>query len=54
MDMVTTRFQTMCMVLTWDSWQYAQGRCVAVQVVTFDPAGVTGHKNHKGCHDSVR
>ena len=24
------------------------------QIITFDPAGVTGHKNHKGCHDGVR
>ncbi|EIE20999.1 LmbE-like protein [Coccomyxa subellipsoidea C-169] len=23
-------------------------------IITFDPAGVTGHKNHKGCHDGVR
>ena len=28
--------------------------CCGVQIITFDPAGVTGHKNHKGCHDGVR
>lgn len=28
--------------------------CCWVQIITFDPAGVTGHKNHKGCHDGVR